>query len=189
MSRKEQIIEAAAALIGQKGYAAVSMRSLAESVGLETSSIYSHFTSKEDILWAIASRCADDFQQTVAPVFESKLHTREKLSRMLAAHVEVTLRNRLAAPVFVQEWRHLGDVQRDEYAKRRDSYERMFREVVRHGVSEHVFRNIDGRLATLTLLSALNSTAQWYRPEGDLKPEEIGESLAEMLLHGLTRTF
>ncbi len=188
-SRREQIADAAAALIGEKGYAAVSVRGLADAVGLETSSIYSHFASKEEILWEIAVRCADDFHQTVEPIYRSNLHTREKLSRMLAAHVAVTLRNRVAAPVFVQEWRHLGEPQRSQFAARRDAYEAMFRDVVNQGLAERVFREIDARLAVLTLLSALNSTARWYRPEGELMPDEIGEQLAEMLLYGLTQSF
>ena len=187
--RRSQIAHTAAELIGQKGYAAVSVRTLADAVGLETSSIYSHFSSKEEILWEIATACADDFQQTLEPIFHSNLHTREKLSRMLAAHVEVTLRNRVAAPVFVNEWRHLGEPQRSEFAARRDTYERMFREVVRQGLAERVFRELDARLAVLTLLSALNSTAQWYRPEGELMPDEIGEQLAHMLLYGLIQSF
>ena len=188
-TRKEHIMEVAASLFSEMGYAGVGMRELAQAVGIESSSLYSHFEKKEDILWEIAIKCAKDFNETVAPIAQSNLHTRKKLYEMILAHVDVTLRNRLAAPIFITEWRTLSEPRRSEYAQMRDDYEKMFRNVIAQGVEENLFRPIDEKFSALTILSALNWTYLWFKPEGELTPNQIGEQLGEMLINGLVRNF
>ncbi|HXT20289.1 MAG TPA: hypothetical protein VN923_06040, partial [Thermoanaerobaculia bacterium] len=39
--------------------------------------------------------------------------------------------------------------------------------------------------AALTLLGALNWTAQWYRPDGGRSARELGEEMADLLVRGL----
>jgi AcrR family transcriptional regulator len=50
MSGREEILEAAARLFVENGYAATSTRMIAMAVGVKQSSLYYHFANKEDIL-------------------------------------------------------------------------------------------------------------------------------------------
>ena len=50
---KERILMTSTVLFARKGYAAVSMRDIARSIGIKPSSLYNHFESKER-LWAAA---------------------------------------------------------------------------------------------------------------------------------------
>lgn len=50
---KEKILEATLALADEKGIGRVSISQIAERVGLKKSSIYSHFSSKEEIIEAM----------------------------------------------------------------------------------------------------------------------------------------
>ncbi len=47
---KERIFDVALGLFAQKGFDAVSMREIAEAVGIKKASLYSHFSSKDDLL-------------------------------------------------------------------------------------------------------------------------------------------
>ncbi|GAA1617151.1 helix-turn-helix domain-containing protein [Catellatospora bangladeshensis] len=49
-SAREEILDAAAELFAQRGYAATSTRLIAEAVGIRQASLYYHFDSKEHIL-------------------------------------------------------------------------------------------------------------------------------------------
>ena len=53
MNTKEKIFDVSLDLFSKKGYDSVSLREIAEEVGIKKSSIYSHYASKEAILMDI----------------------------------------------------------------------------------------------------------------------------------------
>jgi hypothetical protein len=114
--------------------------------------------------------------------------TPQKLRKAIIAHVGVITRNLDAAAVYFNEWRHLSKAQRAKFAQRRDEYEGMFRALLGQGIREGLFAPVDERFAARLVLSALNWTHQWYRPDGPMTADEIGNTLADMLLNGLYRT-
>lgn len=186
--RKQQVIGKAEELFSQKGYLATSVRDLAQALNIEAASLYSHVKSKEDLLWTIADRSADAFFERVGPIAAQDIRTEDKLTKMIVEHVCVITDHLAASAVFFREWKHLSDPRRSEYAKRISDYERIWRGVVLQGVEENLFKNYDEGFSSRTLLSAINWTHTWYRPDGELSPQQIGENLASFLLSGLTRT-
>ena len=49
-STKEKILQTAAKMFSERGYDKVTMREIADAVGIKAATIYHHFSSKEDIL-------------------------------------------------------------------------------------------------------------------------------------------
>jgi AcrR family transcriptional regulator len=186
--RKQQITSTAERLFNQKGYLATSVRDLAEALGIEAASLYSHVQSKEELLWSIADRCADEFFDAVRPIAESNLHTQQKLTEMIVAHVMVITRNQDASAVFFREWKHLSEPQKSQYAQRQSDYEGIFKAVIRKGMEENLFKNFDEGFSARTILSAINWTHTWYRPDGEWTARQVGEHLSGFLLNGLIRT-
>lgn len=62
MNTKEKIFNASLDLFSQKGYDSVSLREIAEAVGIRKSSIYSHYPSKESILMDIFDYFTKQFE-------------------------------------------------------------------------------------------------------------------------------
>ncbi|MCR5027144.1 MAG: TetR/AcrR family transcriptional regulator [Methanobrevibacter sp.] len=62
MNTKEKIFNVALDLFSQKGYDSVSLREIAEEVGIKKSSIYSHYRSKEEILMDIFDYFKQQFE-------------------------------------------------------------------------------------------------------------------------------
>lgn len=184
LTRKEQISQLATALFQQKGYAATSMRDLAKALEIEAASLYSHIRSKEEILQNICFRMAEAFFEGLEAV-DKAAPAAQQLRVAIFAHVQVLTCNPAASVVFQQEWRHLSGRFLNDFLKMREKYEQMFRNIIRQGISKGEFRSIDEKFATLTLLSSLNWLPTWYRPDGNMSPEEIAENLAELLLKGL----
>ena len=185
--RKLQVIKTAERLFSEKGYLATSVRDLAQALNIEAASLYSHVKSKEDLLWTIASRSADQFFLKVEPIAQQNIQTREKLTQMIIAHVGVIAENLEASAVFFREWKHLSDPRLSEYAQKRSEYEQIFRQVVLEGIETGIFKTYDDGFSTRTILSAINWTHTWYRPDGELTATQIGENLASFLLNGLVR--
>ncbi|OCL27288.1 hypothetical protein U472_07430 [Orenia metallireducens] len=66
---KDLILDAALDLFSEKGFAATSIREIAEKVGIRKSSIYNHFKSKEDIFETLFSILG---AKTIKGIFENK---------------------------------------------------------------------------------------------------------------------
>ena len=62
MNTKEKIFNVSLDLFSKKGYDSVSLREIAEEVGIKKSSIYSHYSSKEAILMDIFNKFTQSFE-------------------------------------------------------------------------------------------------------------------------------
>ena len=62
MNTKEKIFDVSLDLFSKKGYDSVSLREIAENVGIKKSSIYSHYPSKEAILMDIFEYFTNQFE-------------------------------------------------------------------------------------------------------------------------------
>src|ERR1700754_1008182 len=108
LSRKEHIFRTAAELFREKGYVASSMRDLAQKLGIEAASRYSHIRSKEEILHNICFDMAAEFRKSLEEVEKQKnLTASERLRSGIIGHVQVMARDLTASAVFMNEHRHL----------------------------------------------------------------------------------
>ena len=185
--RRQEIEAAATDLFRHYGYPATTMRQLAGVLGMEAASLYSHFASKEEILRGICFRMANSFFVELEALEAAETTATEKLARFVKAHVRVLTSNGPAAAVFQHEWRHLSDEPRQRFLALRDQYESRLRDLLRLGRETGEFAIEDEKFAALTILAALNWLPNWYRPEGELSPEAIGNQLANNLLSGISK--
>lgn len=185
--RRDELLAVAERLFSLRGYEATSVRDIADGMDLKAGSLYAHIETKEDLLWDVVRRAADRFFEGIRPIAESNLVTIEKLKRAIAAHVKVITDSASAAAVYLTEWRHLSAQRREEFAARRDEYEKIFRGLVRDAVREGLFGDVDEKFATLMILSSVNWIYQWYRPNGPMTPEEIARQITDLLFNGLKR--
>jgi AcrR family transcriptional regulator len=185
--RRDELLATAERLFSQRGYEATSVRDIADALSIKAGSLYAHIETKEDVLWAILTTAADRFFTAAEPIVRSDLVTIEKLRRLIAAHVGVLTQGASAAAVYMNEWRHLSEPRRGEFARRRDAYERIFRELVHDAVREGTFGDVDEKFAALLILSSVNWVYQWYRPGGPMAPDEIARKITDLLFNGLRR--
>jgi AcrR family transcriptional regulator len=184
--RRMQIEEAASELFRERGYAATSVRDIAQALNLQGGSLYAHMASKEDVLWSIVTRAADRFNSEVGPIAaDSSAPPTDRLRRMIHAHVGVVTSIQKDAAVFLHEWRFLSVPRRTEMAARRDAYEQLFTEVIAEGIGSGAFRSVDPRTTSMSILSALNGIPSWYRASGPMTPDQIADQQADLFLHAL----
>lgn len=186
-NRKQQIEEKATTLFRERGYAATSMRDLAQVLGIEAASLYSHIKSKEEILQKICFRMAKEFFEAWKDVESEQSSAAAKMNKAAIAHVKVITRNTDASAVFFNEWRHLSEPYLGDFLAMRDDYEGRFIQIIKDGVASNEFENVDEKFMMLTILSSLNWTHNWYKPGGSLTPEEIGVRLSNLVLNGLKK--
>ena len=81
ISRKEELELKATRLFEDKGYTKASMRDLANELGIEAASLYSHIKSKEEILQNICFRMAEEFLTALASIEAEKETAEIKLKK------------------------------------------------------------------------------------------------------------
>lgn len=186
-ARKEQIIETASRLFSQRGYMATSMRDIADKMGIEAASLYNHISSKEEILQDICFDQAQLFLRAIAEVNDIYFDAEKKLRMAIQNHVEILTANLMQSKVFLQEWKYLGDENKAEFIKLRDTYEKEFTVILSNGEDENLFKGVDKKFAVLNILSSLNWIVEWYKPDGEMTPTQIAEKLSDFVLMGLSK--
>lgn len=186
-NRKEQLIEAAAQLFKQRGYASTSMRDLAAEVGMEAASLYHHIKSKEEILEHICFALATRFEMAINEVNDIYFNAEEKLRTAIKNHVEILTGNVNHSAVFLQEWRNLTEPKLTEFKELRNAYEKELRVIIKDGINEDVFDQVDEKFAALTILSTVNWVNEWYKPDGKMNAEQIATKLSDFILGGLRK--
>ncbi len=183
--RKQQITRVATSKFREKGYHAVSMRELADQVGIEAPSFYNHFESKENILKEICFRMADAFFQHIRAAVQEDADAVEQLRRAITSHIEVIAANLDAAAVFFHDWRHLKEPWLSQFKSMRFEYEEIFRNIVRKGIRQGLFRPQDETLVVLTLFGQMNWLYEWYDAQGKLTQHQLAQALATIFLEGI----
>lgn len=174
-ARRDDILLAAAALFASKGYAATSIRDIAESVGLLSGSLYYHFSSKEEILLEAHTRGVTQVMAAVETAIENCIDPWQAITLACEAHLAVLLGpspfSQVITPQFPGSFE--GEL-RDILLDQRNEYEALLRDLVDNLALPE---EIDRRLFRLALLGALNWTQTWYRASGPSSPEKIARDI------------
>lgn len=110
--RQEQIVQAALALIADKGVNRLNMAAVARQVGLGVSSLYRHFTSKDQILDAVLDLLRERLLGNVRIAIQEAASPLEQLRRLLALHMRLILEYQAIPRLFFLEI-FMPDIQRE----------------------------------------------------------------------------
>jgi len=85
-SRRGALLDAGVDVLHRRGYAAASVESITEAVGVPKGAFFKHFGSKEAFASEALRRYFERWQQQIAPVFnDPKVRAVQKMRAMLAA--------------------------------------------------------------------------------------------------------
>ncbi len=155
--RKQEIYVSSARLFRKKGYAATSVRDIAELVGLEPSSLYSHIKSKEEILVNICNDCAELFAEGMDLIQKEEKTNIEKLDNLVDLHIDIAYHNPSSVTVFNDEWRHLPKEELSQFLSRRKAYEDDFKKILKSGMDEGSFVH----MSLTTTFNIIINSVKW----------------------------
>jgi TetR/AcrR family transcriptional regulator, cholesterol catabolism regulator len=178
-----ELTREASRLFAQKGYHGTSIGDIAEALGVQKGSLYSHIASKEDLLWETLSEGAAAFHAALDGIPDD-LPPVDKIRAALRAHLRVVAEQLDVATVFVQEWRYLEGARRDEFIAERRRYEERIRELLREGRDLGDLRSdLDDTAAALLFLSAANWAYTWLKPGRNT--DELADRFFALLVDGM----
>jgi TetR/AcrR family transcriptional regulator, cholesterol catabolism regulator len=184
-STLERLLDAAAALFSQKGYAATSTREIAGILGIRKASLYYHIENKEDLLYAICKSSLEQIRHDVAAALETVKDPLERTSTLVRAHIKSLVRDQTAHSVAVGEMHALSGARLKEVIALRDAYEELVRSVLQDARRAGVLRDDIGvKYLCLILLGLLNRVEMWYRRDGALSPDQLARVFEAIFLTG-----
>jgi len=182
-ARRAELTRAAARLFAEKGYHGTSVGDLAEALGVQKGSLYSHIDSKADLLWEVAREGSDAFHAALDAVPEDG-PVLDRIEAALRAHLRVVAEQLDVATVFVREWRYLEGERRATFVAERRRYEERIRALFREGREHGELRtDLDDATAALLMLSAANWAYTWLRPGVDT--DALADRFTAQLLDGM----
>jgi len=182
---RDEILDAAAGIIGVKGFEATSMQDIASAVNLQKASLYHHFSSKQEILLALLDHALYLLTDRLEAVRAASSSPEEKLRQAMIAYLEIITAQQDLASVLLLEYRSLDPDLRRQHVLRRDRFEHLWRDLIAEGKTAGVFHCDDPSLAGRAILGVLNWTVTWYRPDGPSSAEEIAGQFTNLFLKGL----
>jgi AcrR family transcriptional regulator len=186
--RRAELLAAAAEVFAERGYAATTVREVADAAGILGGSLYYHFDSKESMVEEILTGFLDDMWAGFDRVLDAGLGARQTLEALIAesfrcmdAHRHAVVIYQKESPYLVATWERFGYL-----AASRHRHEEMWLALLERGVADGDFRSdLDRPLVYRFIRDAVWVAASWYQPGARLSAEEVAKQYLALVLEGI----
>jgi len=189
------ILAAAARAIAREGYHGMSMRDLSRATGRGLASFYVHFSSKEDILFALQSETFDALIASGERAIALEEDPAARLHAFILNHVRFFAAHPDVMRALVQQAGALPTEKRALIRERKERYFAAARDLVavivqlgcgRSGArSRAAHDEAELERATYALFGMLNWIYGWYEPRRHGPPETLARTLHRIALCGM----
>lgn len=185
------IRDAAIRLIARVGYEALSMRRLAQEVGLGAAALYRYFPNKQAMLFDLLRSHMDDLLGAWAAADPGRtLSAERRLETFARFHMHHHYDRSDSLFLSYMELRSLNEQNFQEIEAMRRRYEDAISEIVAAGIAEGSFAPQNPRVTARALIAMLNGLPVWYRANGPLSRKDVEQLYLNMVagLVGQTRS-
>ncbi len=184
---ENQILTEATRLFAERGFAATTLKDIADATGLTRPALYHYFANKE----ALLARLVSDL--TLAPAEElaklGRLRGKSAVERLHAMAFDTALRHATQPERFRVLVRSDVELPPELAQSYRDGRRRIlaeFKAVIEQGITSDELRPVDARTAALGIIGLCTWVAWWYRPTGAGDEREVATALADMAVASLS---
>jgi AcrR family transcriptional regulator len=186
LRRREEVLEAAARLFFEQGYAATSTTDIARELGMHRGSIYYYLSTKEDLLYELIQQRYTSGTELLERLAGREGDALARLRWLIARHIETVAENRIPSALALNESRSLSPEHRAAIVAENDSYEAGLTALIAEGRDDGVIRDdVDPKLAAMAILGAANWLHRWYDEGRGAPPAEVGRQFAAVFTRGL----
>ena len=176
---------ASVTLMFERGYHGTSMRDVASEVGIQMSSLYHYFPSKQSLLFDIMNRTMDELIQLGKVSMTVETDPKKKIISGIKTHIAYHAERRMENYITDTELRSLESKERAQIVRKRDEYSSFFRDAIEDGQSRGIFRSSDVSVTLVALFGMINAIPSWYKPSGRMKLDEIATEIANIFIDGI----
>jgi AcrR family transcriptional regulator len=184
----EHLLDAAADLFLQRGYANTRMQDIADSTQMSRSSLYYYFVNKEQVVLALTEddvRVATDTLEALLD--DASISWADKLRGWIEGNIREKLVGRARFRLVDRIQDDLPVEYREIFRKQRRKILDLVTSVVEGGVRAGEFRVTDPQITAFAVIGMSNWTGWWYSPNGRSAPDEIARCMTDLAMRGVLK--
>jgi AcrR family transcriptional regulator len=182
----DEILRRAAAAFCAQGYHRASIRELSRSTRVSLAGLYYYFRSKEQLLYLIQRHAFEMMLGDARAALERLGDPEERLRTFVRLHVGFFLQHPNEMKVITHEQEPLRDEYRRELEAIKKTYYRLCFDQVEALRRARRLRNLNTRLAALSLFGMMNWIYTWYNPKVDPDAATLAAQMSEIFLGGIS---
>lgn len=179
--KRESIVSAAVEVFYHKGYAKTTLEEVADAMGVTKPFIYSHFSSKHDLLAEICRRAVQFSHEAFSRGEARKGKPSERLEAMVHEFMLSLLTNQAQSVIYSREEKELKPETAEAINQMRRDFDHRLAAVIGEGVSAGEFDVPDVGLAALSIIGIVAWAQFWFRPEGRMTREDVAAGVAALV--------
>jgi AcrR family transcriptional regulator len=185
---RERLLDAAAKVFRDKGYAGARLSDIAREAGMHTPGVYYYFSSKEELVEEVlrvgVARACAFVEERVAAVPEGA-SALDRLRAAIEGHVVLVLEIGDYTSANIRIFGQVPDDIRVRHLADQRAYGLVWREVLEAAQAAGELRpDLDLSVLRMLILGALNWTVEWYRP-GSQSATEVARAATTMICEGV----
>jgi AcrR family transcriptional regulator len=186
---EQKVLNASAKLFEKYGYNNVRMSDITKDLGVTTGFFYYHFQSKEQILQMIYENYISSSAEKVKEIYQQDgLTAKEKLEVLVKMHCKGIKENHSHVSVFFREYRNLSENGLKMIQEKNSKYLKYVVKIIEQGVDEGFFKgDLDPKMVSFAIIGMCNWIFQWYREDGEMSIDDIGEVFFRLVGNGLLK--
>ncbi|GAB3420466.1 TetR/AcrR family transcriptional regulator [Niabella aquatica] len=184
-AKKEIILQTAAAMFRERGFAASSMRDLAEKIGIEAASLYNHIESKAQILEEIIESVSEECRLHLEHLQKSDTSSLEKIESLIRFHTRMMMNRFEEYSVMVSQWIYLEGDKFSIFATDRRDYVKQMEAIVEDGIQKGELKPVMPYVVVLNILSSVRGLEFWQRSAKSHTAQEMEDNMVTHLIGGI----
>ncbi|MEO8813922.1 MAG: TetR family transcriptional regulator KstR2 [Mycobacterium sp.] len=189
MTRRDELLQLAAAMIAERGLRATTVRGIADAAGILSGSLYHHFSSKEEMVDEVLRDFLDWLFDRYHQLMAQEQNPLERLKGLFLTSFDAIEHRHAQVVIYQDEAKRLSTQERFSYVDERNRQQRkMWIDVLQQGIEEGFLRSdLDVDLVYRFIRDTTWVSVRWYSPGGPLTAEQVGRQYLAIVLGGITK--
>jgi AcrR family transcriptional regulator len=149
------------------------MRQIADAAGMQNSSLYHHFSSKQQIYVEAHHAPLERVARLIEQAIESLADPWQRLEEACCMHLMLHLAPDSVTMPMMSDQTAMQSEMRPQIVGDRDEFEQIYKRLI---ADLQLSSDLNCGVFRVCLVSLINSVPSWYRPDG-LTPREIGKQI------------
>ena len=186
-TRRDELLELAAAMFAERGLRATTVRDIADAAGILSGSLYHHFSSKEEMVDEVLRSFLDWLFERYQQIIDTEPNPLARLKGLFMASFDAIEHHHAEVVIYQDEAKRLSAQPRFGYVDELNLRQRkMWVDVITEGIEQGYFQaDIDVDLVYRFIRGTTWVSVRWYQPGGPLTAEQVGQQYLAIVLGGI----